>query len=437
MKSRTRMCITAITLFASTATLQLAAQNQPDHHKPSNYYVFNLGEPLGGNTGAVGINNLGWISGGSNLASNATVHAELWVGSQFDLGTLGGPNSNVAWPNHSTKGEIVGIAETADMNPLQEDWSCQAFFFGPDGHICFGFVWKDGVMTPLPTLGGYNSYAAGVNNQGQVVGWAENNFHDPTCVAGKEVLQFEAVIWGPDLGNVKQLPPFQSDPDSAATAINDKGEVVGISGICDVAVGEFSAQHAVLWENGTPINLGNLDGGVAWNTPTSINNRSQVAGFVNLPGDQNGALNPVAFLWTREKGMRQLPLLGDPNALAFDINEQGQVVGQSSLTNPRAFLYQDGQTTDLNSLNITPNNSLVLIVAQGVNDSGEIAGTAVDTNTNTLVGFLAVPAHDGGDGEAATAKARSESNSRTFVVPENIRRQLLQRLGLGQAGMGR
>ena len=93
----------------------------------------------------------------------------------MDLGTLGGPNSNLSWPNHSTNGEIVGIAETLEKNPLGEAWSCSAFFFGPDGCVCNGFAWQDGVMTALPPFpGGIDSYAAGVNNKAQVVGWAEN-----------------------------------------------------------------------------------------------------------------------------------------------------------------------------------------------------------------------------------------------------------------------
>ena len=63
------------------------------------------------------------------------------------------------------------------------------------GYQCLGFVWEDGVMRPLPTLGGTNGFATGANNKGQIVGWAENTVHDPTCVA-PQVLQFRAVVWG-------------------------------------------------------------------------------------------------------------------------------------------------------------------------------------------------------------------------------------------------
>ena len=133
MHSRILMYITAIGLFTFFAVPVQFAEAQQKSQESPRYYVFNLGTPLGGYAEPVGINNLGWISGGDNLTGNTEVNAELWVGAPLDLGTLGGPNSNISWPNHSTRGEIVGIAETAEMNPLGEAWSCSAFFFGPDG----------------------------------------------------------------------------------------------------------------------------------------------------------------------------------------------------------------------------------------------------------------------------------------------------------------
>jgi probable HAF family extracellular repeat protein len=363
--------------------------------QPSSYFIFNLGAPLGGNAEPVAINNLGWISGGDNLTGNATVNAELWVGVPQDLGTLGGANSTIAWPNHSTKGEIVGIAETAEANPYHESWSCSAFFPSATGDICQGFLWRNGVMTSLPPFaGGYDSYAAGVNNLGQAVGWAETGVVDSTCNNApptNQYLQFKAVIWGPGLTEMTQLQPYPGDPDSAATAINDLGEVVGISGICQNAVGDKSAAHALLWEkNGEIVNLGNL-GNNAWNTPVSLNNQGQVVGFAN-----NTEGYPQGFLWTKTKGIRALPYIGDDNqGVAYDINESGQIVGVSDGgTEPyasRAFLYENGKMNDLNTLAVG-NSDLYLLLAQGINDQGEIVGTAVQTD-GTQVGFLAVPAY--------------------------------------------
>ena len=296
MKFRILICLCATILVAGLATAQ------------SKYFVVNLGTPLGGTiAGASSINNIGWTVGGAYQTGNTSEHAELWVGAPMDLGTLGGPNSNVAWPNKNNTLEIAGIAETAQADPLGESWSCSAFFPTVTHQVCLGFVWQGGVMTALPTLGGNNGYAAGINNLGQVVGWAENTFHDPTCVA-PQVLQFEAVVWEPGSGNMHQRTPYPGDPDSSATAINDQGQVIGISGTCDNAVGEFSAAHALLWDHGTPISLGSL-GGVAWNTPTAISDRGEVVGFSDLPGDESGQSNYNAFLWTRSTGMVNLKTL--------------------------------------------------------------------------------------------------------------------------------
>jgi probable HAF family extracellular repeat protein len=273
--------------------------------------------------------------------------------------------------------------------------------------------------------GGYDSYAAGVNNRGQVVGWAENGVMDPTCNNApptSQFLQFEAVIWGPRLTVETQLPPYPGDPDSAATAINDLGQVVGISGLCSNAVGGASAEHALLWENGVPTNLGNIGGG-AWNTPVSLNNHGVIVGFANTSGDENAAFNPTAFVWTKANGMQPLPLLsGDQNSVAFDVNQEGQIVGQSAGPNDgpqgvRAFLYANSTMMDLNGL-IQPDSSLYLTLAQGINDRGEISGSAVDTTTGLTVGFLAVPAY-GGDSQAASTKTKN-NGSGNVVIPQNI-----------------
>jgi len=348
---------------------------------------------LGGTSRGTAINDGGWVAGFSH-PSDLIRHAALWRdGSILDLGTLGGPNQNssVVWPGLNNPGMIVGISETAALDPLNEDWSCSAFFPTTTHHICLGFVWDAGVMTPLPTLGGYNGFATGVNNHGQVVGWAETPVHDPTCNA-PQVLQFRAVMWEPKKGTATQLPPLRGDSTSAATAINDRGQAVGISGACDVAVGEFSAAHAVLWDHGTVTDIGNL-GGVAWNTPMAINESGVVVGFSDPPGDADGSFNALAFRWTRQTGIDSLPMLpGDAFSEALGINGRGQVVGISfgGAAGSRAFIWQDGQTIDLNTLMI-PGFPDHLIAAQDINDAGQITGRLVEKSTGKTLAFVATP----------------------------------------------
>src|SRR5215471_4702132 len=265
MKLQTFREMIAVALFAAlVAPAQLAAE-ELSKHRHHRYSVVRLGSLGGTMGGASSINYRGWVSGSSNLPEDQTQHAVLWRhGQTLDLGTLGGPNSSVSWPNHNRR-TVVGIAETPDLDPLGESWSCSAFFPNSTGHTCLGFVWERGVMRPLPTLGGNNGYAAGANNRGQVVGWAETDFRDPTCIA-PQVLQFQAVLWGPR-GQVQALSPLEGDLDSAATAINDRGHV---------------------------------------------------AGFSDLPGDDADHPNFHAFFWTRRGGIQDLGTLpGDTRSLAF------------------------------------------------------------------------------------------------------------------------
>jgi probable HAF family extracellular repeat protein len=383
-----------IVVSAAAIPVRCAAQDQLQDGQHPKYLIVSLADRLGGTVAAANaINNRGWAMGAVTLPGNTTEHATVWIyGRSIDLGTLGGPSSSVAWSSvKNNNGMIAGISDTSIVDTLGEIWSCAlAFFPSSSGHTCQGFVWQDGVMQALPTLGGNNGVAAGANNLGQIAGWAETTFHDPTCIS-PQVLQFLPVIYEPRKGLVTSLQPLPGDSDGTTNDINDLGQAVGISGICANAVGGASAAHAVLWENGTPINIGNL-GGVAWNTPTAINNHGVIVGFSDLPGDSAANPNYHAFLWTKSAGMTDLGTLsGDSFSIAWGINEQGQVVGQSINANgsSRAFVWQDGVMTDLNTL--VAQGSLSLVYANDINDSGEIVGGAYNATTTDSPAFMAVP----------------------------------------------
>jgi uncharacterized membrane protein len=105
------------------------------------------------------------------------VRAFFWRnGVMTDLGTLGGPNSFAAW-RPGERGAVGGSTETSTPDPNGEDFC----FFGTN-LICLPFVWRNGVITPLPTLGGNNGNGNGMNSRGQVAGVAENTTPDPTCL---------------------------------------------------------------------------------------------------------------------------------------------------------------------------------------------------------------------------------------------------------------
>jgi probable HAF family extracellular repeat protein len=385
---------TGLASVAAAVGLGIAAISpaQAQQHRLAVYHVTQLGSLGGTSSAGASINNVGWAAGNSNLPGDQITHATLWRnGATVDLGTLGGPNSAVLWPVKNTNGIIAGVSETSKINQLGENWSCAFFFPTFTHHVCRGFVWQDGNMKALPTLGGPDGFATGANNRGQVAGWAENTVHDPTCQA-PQVLQFRAVVWDTRHGGLTQLAPLGGDTVSAATAINNQGEAVGISGICDIAVGEFSARHAVLWRHGTVRSLGSL-GGVAWNTPMAINNRGEVVGFANIAGGDPAAPNFHAFIWTGSGQMRDIGTLPhDAVSEALGINDEGQVVGESckaGFSDCRAFLWQDGVMTDLNTL--VSGHPGHLVFANDINNAGRIIGQALDPKTGAHVAFLAVP----------------------------------------------
>ena len=117
-----------------------------------------------------------------------------------------------------------------------------------DGHVVghtsspyLAFLWSDGTMVELGTLGGH-SRAYAINSNGQIAGYSH--------YSGRE---FHAFIWSN--GVMKDL----SDPDvsySSAHGINDAGLVVGHSSNLTAEL------YALLWDGeGGVIDLGSLGGG--------------------------------------------------------------------------------------------------------------------------------------------------------------------------------
>ncbi len=386
------------------------------------YTVTDLGTLGGTFSVAEAVNNKGWANGFSTLPGELNKHAALWVqGRKIDLGTLGGPNSLSGFPI-SESGEVTGGAEPPSTpDPNGED------FCGFGTHlICLPFLWQNGLMTSLPTLGGNNGFAQEINNRGQIAGVAENSTPEPTCVPPEplsQVLQFEPVIWAS--GQIQQrLPTFAGDSDGVANGINDNSQAVGGSGNCTAPF------HALLWENGTPTDLGNL-GGTMGNFALDINNQGQVIGNSDLPGDTTFH----GFLWQNGGPMTDLGTLpGDVSSFADGINSKGQVVGFSmdATGNIRAFLWQNGVMTDLNTL-IPAGSPLFLLAALNINSRGEIAGCAFELSSGEIHAFLATPSDGEAASESATPNAPDEAReSPKVTLPEKVRKLLQQQLRFGR-----
>jgi probable HAF family extracellular repeat protein len=426
MKSRTLARITAIVLFAELAIpVGLAAQEQQAQQsvRLQHYTVTDLGTLGGTSSEGVGINNQGSIAGSARLIGDTEFHAVLWrEGVRTDLGTLGGPNSAApeASPQPNLVGDVAGASDTSTPDPNGEDFCA----FGTQ-LVCLPFVWQNGLLRALPTLGGNNGEAWQITNRGQVPGVAENAIQDPTCTAFN--LEAKPVLW--ERGNVQELPTVSGDLDGVALAVNDGGQAVGESGSC-FAYSIFLPSHAVLWPGGPTggvVDLGNL-GSTMFNVAFGINNRGQVVGQSGLSG--KAAFH--AFLWQQGVMTDLGTLPGDVVSWAETINNKGQAVGTSFDVNSdmHPFIWQNGVMTDLNTL-IASGSPWLLLEALGNNDRGQIVGYAFNTITTETHGYLLTPV-EGGE-NLSPAAAPSETKPRSPVVlPENIRKLLQQRHGFGR-----
>src|ERR1700747_3386215 len=197
-----------------------------------------------------------------------------------DLGTFGGPKSGVNGEPSvqviNNVGTVVGVADTSILTPVAGGFNPIG---NPDFFISHAFVWRGGSLKDLGTLpGGDYSFAAAINQFGQITGTSENGQIDPA--SGNP--EFHAVLWENDkihdLGTLGGTASF-------ATVLNDHSQVIGEAlnsvpdplSILGLGDGTTLAQtRAFLWERGKMHDLGTLGGPDSW--AMFVNDRGQVAG---------------------------------------------------------------------------------------------------------------------------------------------------------------
>ena len=288
-------------------------------------------------SGAGAINDRGQIVGNSFPADGGD-RAVMWDhGTVIDLGSL--PGATVTSPQAiNAEGEVVGTSGDGSSNNRL-------------------FLWADGKMTDLgPAGGGEVIY---LNDHGQIALSAP--------VADGSIHTF---FW--DRGQLSELTPLPGEVFSQPTGLNDRGDVIGDSY-------DGTLEHAVLWRDGHPIDLGTL--GIAGSVTFAINDRGQVAG---------GSFNTAAglgqgFLWQNGTLTPFGPLGTGRSISPGTINATGDIIGFGPTTtgrNPRqAFVWHRGTLLNLGTLGGTGS------FARAVNNEGAIVGQA-QTSTGRFDGVL-------------------------------------------------
>ena len=236
-------------LFLAVLAIPAAMDAQVPLRQPpkARFTVKDLGTLGGTSAEPGGISNTDWVEGWSLLPGDAISHVFLWHdGVMRDLGTLGGPNSSTVW-RPSDEGDVGGLSEISTPDPNGEDF-CG---FG-DYLVCLAFYWHNGKMIAQPTLGGPNASGFGVNDLGELAGTAENNVIEPTCAGIGEVLQYKPVIW--KSGHIYQLPTLPGDPVGVAYAINNFGQAVAVRACAEPGIIPFKsmacsgkARRSLIW----------------------------------------------------------------------------------------------------------------------------------------------------------------------------------------------
>jgi probable HAF family extracellular repeat protein len=268
----------------------------PDGH------IVSLGTLGGLSSDALSISNNEMVTGWSQTADGVETHPFLWAqGKMHDLGTLGGPVSFGLDVND--RGQVVGFSFVDSVINPSTGQPTQHPFFWDRGHMIdiglggslggsglingrgqaigdsrlpgdtedHAFLWSEGKVHDLGTLGGSISLPTGLTENADVSG--------VSWLPGDQGLH--AVLW--KKGTIHDLGAVDGDDCSWAWALNSSDQVVGIS----VPFCDLSMARAFLWEKGEMVDLNTLippDSTLRLVYAMAINEAGEIGGLGVPPG---------------------------------------------------------------------------------------------------------------------------------------------------------
>ena len=279
----------------------------------------------------------------------------------------------------------------SDITPDGKDWSSASYI--SDAGLILGSIGTSSsydphvydttdpnpVWTELPQI--YASSTAGsadgINSSGVIVGYTDNSSAHNRSWAAKWTYSVPP-------GPATPLSQHASDNYSRAHGINDNNHIVGWSGD---SMG--NSRTAVWWDAaGAPHSLPGLASSTD-DVANRINNQRQICGFGRIDNKYR------ACLWNWDDNSNDYVVTdvsGGQEAIAYDINEQGVVVGSvgDSWDNETMAFIWDAQNgfRDLNDL--VDAGAWTLVSADGINDHGHIVGM-MENGTGDKRMYILIP----------------------------------------------
>jgi len=292
-------------------------------------------------SGAIGVNNHGQAVGDSSSTPSSRRPVLFEGGSVTDLGTLGG----------------AGASSDPQATDINDDGVIVGYSYTSSG-ARRAFVYSNGAMSDLGTLGGEDSVARAINDSGVIVGDADSTSGEQhafvyingtmTNIGGVSALGINSSghvvgIMDSDTGFLYRNGVAEPLPGGYAYGINDRGLIVG-----NTMVNTLDDIKAAYYDAGGWHSIGTLGGVTSF--ATAINNRDQIVGYSGIDPNQPSGGPNHGFIYSNGV-MHDINDLIDPTPgwsmlSGYSINDAGQITGSGWLNGQwRAFLLTPAMST--------------------------------------------------------------------------------------------